>query len=164
MRLQDAEEGTYDCIIVDSSDPVGPAEQLFQKPFFEHIHRALRPGGVICTQAESVWLHMPIITGLAQMCSEVFVGGSVSYGYTTIPTYPSGQIGFMICSKAGPDGAAPLDVREPRQTVSHEQLKFYSPAMHGASFVLPAFAQTTLGSSLTFQKDLPPPETSAPST
>jgi hypothetical protein len=28
---QDAEEGTYDVIIVDSSDPVGPAEVLFQK-------------------------------------------------------------------------------------------------------------------------------------
>jgi spermidine synthase len=151
--LQDAEEGTYDCIIVDSSDPVGPAEQLFQKPFFEHIHRALRPGGVVCTQAESVWLHMPIITGLAQMCSEVFVGGSVSYGYTTIPTYPSGQIGFMICSKAD---TSVLDVREPRQHVSHELLKFYSPAMHRAAFVLPAFAQTTLGSSLTFQKDAAP--------
>jgi hypothetical protein len=29
--VQDAEEGTYDLIVVDSSDPVGPAEVLFQK-------------------------------------------------------------------------------------------------------------------------------------
>lgn len=29
--VEDAEEGSYDVIIVDSSDPVGPAEVLFQK-------------------------------------------------------------------------------------------------------------------------------------
>ena len=29
--VQEAAEGTYDAIIVDSSDPVGPAEVLFQK-------------------------------------------------------------------------------------------------------------------------------------
>ena len=34
-------------------------------------------------------------------CLQVFVGGTVSYAYTCIPTYPSGQIGFMLCSKAG---------------------------------------------------------------
>ena len=40
------------------------------------------------TQGESLWLHLPIIKELAAMCHEVFVGGSVSYAYTTIPTYP----------------------------------------------------------------------------
>lgn len=29
--VTDAEEGTYDAIIVDSSDPVGPAEVLFEE-------------------------------------------------------------------------------------------------------------------------------------
>ena len=39
-------------------------------------------------QGESLWLHLPIIKELAAMCHKVFVGGSVSYAYTTIPTYP----------------------------------------------------------------------------
>ena len=39
-------------------------------------------------QAESLWLHLPIITELASMCHRVFAGGSVQYAYTTIPTYP----------------------------------------------------------------------------
>ena len=39
-------------------------------------------------QGESLWLHLPIIKELAAMCHEVFVGGSVTYAYTTIPTYP----------------------------------------------------------------------------
>ena len=77
--MQECAEGTYDAIIVDSSDPIGPAEVLFQKvvyffelfikqsvsvplsfvhgcyrqPFFQKLERALRPGGVICTQVSN---------------------------------------------------------------------------------------------------------------
>ena len=40
----------FDVIITDSSDPEGPAETLFQKPYFELLHEALREGGVIITQ------------------------------------------------------------------------------------------------------------------
>jgi spermidine synthase len=69
------------------------------------MHRALRPGGVVCTQAESLWLHLDIIKALASMCARVFEGGSVDYAYTTIPTYPSGQM------KAG----GGFDARAPRQ-------------------------------------------------
>jgi len=41
---------TFDVIITDSSDPEGPAESLFKKPYFELLHGALREGGVITTQ------------------------------------------------------------------------------------------------------------------
>jgi len=44
----------FDVIITDSSDPVGPAESLFQKPYFELLHGALREGGVITTQGLSL--------------------------------------------------------------------------------------------------------------
>lgn len=40
----------FDVIITDSSDPEGPAESLFQKPYFELLFAALREGGVITTQ------------------------------------------------------------------------------------------------------------------
>ncbi|WIA37410.1 hypothetical protein OEZ86_014335 [Tetradesmus obliquus] len=149
--VQDAAEGSYDVIIVDSSDPVGPAEVLYQQPFFEAMHRALRPGGIICTQAESLWLHMDIIKSLASMCKTVFAGGSVSYAYTTIPTYPSGQIGMMVCCKG-----QQLDMRQPRQPApgAHEQLgigplRYYSPDIHKAAFVLPQYAYDELKDSLT---------------
>jgi|MDSW01.2.fsa_nt_gb spermidine synthase len=99
----DAEAESYDAIIVDSSDPVGPAAVLFERDFFEKIHRALKPGGVVCTQGECVWLHAELIKDVLEMCKSIFVGGSVQYGFTTIPTYPSGQIGFVMCSK--PDAA-----------------------------------------------------------
>ena len=43
-------KGEFDVIITDSSDPEGPAESLFQKPYFELLYGALRDGGVITTQ------------------------------------------------------------------------------------------------------------------
>ena len=47
---------SYDIIITDFSDPVGPADSLFKKPYFLLLHDALTPGGDISTQGECLWL------------------------------------------------------------------------------------------------------------
>lgn len=49
----------FDVIITDSSDPEGPAESLFQKPYFELLYGALRDGGVVTTQGCSSHLLSP---------------------------------------------------------------------------------------------------------
>ncbi|KAI0350788.1 hypothetical protein OH77DRAFT_1439643 [Trametes cingulata] len=58
---------TYDVIITDSSDPVGPAASLFQKPYFELLRDALTPGGHISTQGECLWIHPDLMQDL--LCS-----------------------------------------------------------------------------------------------
>lgn len=79
--------------------------------------------------------------------------GSVRYAYTTIPTYPSGQIGFMVCTKAK-DDESPRDPSVPSRPppsktdaggVERGPLKYYSEALHSAAFSLPAFAKAELG-------------------
>ncbi|KIJ97596.1 hypothetical protein K443DRAFT_681415 [Laccaria amethystina LaAM-08-1] len=128
-------EATYDVIITDSSDPVGPAESLFQKPYFQLLHDALTPGGHISTQGECLWLHLPLIKELREMTSSLFAVSE--YAYTTIPTYPSGQIGFIICAKApGRDLKTP--VREVKET------RYYNAALHSSAFKLPEFARVLL--------------------
>ncbi|TKY58630.1 Spermidine synthase 2 [Spatholobus suberectus] len=126
--LKEVPEGTYDAVIVDSSDPIGPAQELFEKPFFESVAKALRPGGVVCTQAESIWLHMNIIEDIVANCCQIFKG-SVNYAWTTVPTYPSGMIGFMLCSTEGP----PVDFKHPVNPIDENEcqksvrpLKFYN--------------------------------------
>ena len=118
----------------------------YTSPFYEILHSALRPGGVVCTQAESLWLHLDLIKELHSVCSNVFKdkdgNGDVRYAYTTIPTYPSGQIGFMMCQKKS--------VQESSQKLGYSRrnappsLKYYSNAIHEAAFVLPKFAEDAL--------------------
>jgi spermidine synthase len=50
FKFLDEYKNAFDVIITDSSDPDGPAESLFQKSYFQLLHDALRPGGVITTQ------------------------------------------------------------------------------------------------------------------
>ncbi|WVZ62814.1 hypothetical protein U9M48_012516 [Paspalum notatum var. saurae] len=147
--LKNVPEGTYDAVIVDSSDPIGPAQELFEKPFFQSVAKALRPGGVVCTQAESIWLHMHIIEDIVVNCRQVFKG-SVNYAWTTVPTYPSGVIGFMLCSTEGPA----VDFQHPVYNIEEDEhstkskgpLKFYNSEIHTASFCLPSFAKRVIES------------------
>jgi spermidine synthase len=82
-----------------------------------------------------------LITKLKQDCKEVFP--TVEYGYTTIPTYPSGQIGFMVCSKdASRDVTKPLRTFTPEQ--EEELCRYYNAEIHKAAFVLPTFARAAL--------------------
>lgn len=128
-------ESTYDVIITDSSDPVGPAESLFQKPYFQLLHDALTPGGHISTQGECLWIHLPLITDLKKMTAGLFP--VAEYAFTTIPTYPSGQIGFMLASKE-----AGRDMRTPLRQVPG--CKYYNGNVHRAAFVLPEFGRAML--------------------
>ncbi|CAI0546708.1 unnamed protein product [Linum tenue] len=140
--LQHTAKGKYDAIIVDSSDPVGPAQELVEKPFFETIARALRPGGVLCNMAESMWLHTHLIEDMISICRETFKG-SVHYAWASVPTYPSGVIGFLLCSTEGPavDFLNPVNpIEEVEGAGKHKrELRFYNSEMHRAAFALPNF-------------------------
>ncbi|XP_008783851.2 spermine synthase-like isoform X1 [Phoenix dactylifera] len=142
--MQNVPEGMYDAIIVDSSDPIGPAQELVERPFFDTIARALKPGGVLCNQAESMWLHTHLIQDMLSICLETFKG-SVRYAWTSVPTYPSGAIGFLLCAKDGPpvnfmNPINPIEKQERAIKVGRE-VKFYNSEMHKAAFILPSFAK-----------------------
>jgi spermidine synthase len=124
-------KGRYDVIIVDSTEPVGPAVGLFQKPFYEGIYEALKEDGIMVAQTESPWFNRDLIRQVYRDISATF---PIARLYTaSIPTYPSGLWSFTIGSKK----YDPLNVNEA------ELLKFdtryYRPEMHKALFELPAF-------------------------
>lgn len=115
----------FDVIITDSSDPegiiffqqsrywwssVGPAESLFQESFYSLLKSALKsPHGIICCQGESIWLHLDLIKKIVQFTRNVFP--TVAYAFASTPTYPSGTIGFLICSleKVDPFNPSPFN-------------------------------------------------------
>ena len=78
--------------------PAGPAESLFGDEYYMLISKALRHGGIVCSQGENPWFHADIIDKLISGCKKIFP--VVDYAYTCIPTYPGGQIGFLLCSNS----------------------------------------------------------------
>jgi len=136
--------GTYDVIIADTSDPVGPAAALFEAPFYKCMFNTLRPGGKIATQAESIWLNLDLIKRLVGSNLDTFA--NVEYATTQIPTYPCGQIGFLLCSKADHGLTKPSCKKPLRQPDAEftKKLRYYTPEVHKAAFILPKFVQDAI--------------------
>jgi spermidine synthase len=138
-KYLDDHENVFDIIICDSSDPLGPASSLFGKAFYKSMFKSLRAGGIICTQAECIWLHLDLIQDIMLSASDTFK--SVEYACCGVPTYPSGQIGFIIGGKDRESCKRPL--RTPSYDQQNE-MRYYTPDIHAASFILPAFAERRL--------------------
>ena len=128
---------TYDVIIVDSTDPVGPAIGLFARDFYESIGRALRPDGLFVAQTES-----PFLTG--DLISRVYADISSIFPITrlylaSIPTYPSGLWSFTVGSKR----YDPAHIADPARAAGLAT-RYYTPELHAAAFTLPRFVQELL--------------------
>ena len=135
--IQD-KDGFYDLIIVDSTDPGGPGAPLFTAEFYANLKRALRPGGVVATQAESPWLLPDVVKQLfsAAKANFKFTG----YGAISVPTYPTGMIAVCAASDS-------KDISIPAREVEPEiasQLRYYNSTIHRAAFALPNFVKNLL--------------------
>lgn len=132
----------YDVIITDSSDPVGPAESLFQESYFALMKQALKPGGIVCSQGGTYWTDLEHIKSTLNGCKNQFpVAG---YAIASVPSYPCGQIGFIIGSL---DTTRTL--KEPTKIFTNNEidqmnLKYYTSEAHRAAFVLPRFVEKRL--------------------
>ncbi|RVW52866.1 Spermidine synthase [Vitis vinifera] len=141
--LKSVPEATYDAIILDAFQEMGPsAQELADKHILESVARALRPGGVLSTQAESMWNKNFILEDIIADCRKIFKG-SVNYAWTTVPVYSSGVVGFILCATEGP----PVDFKHPinpidavpNHGVAKGPPKFYNAEVHTAAFCLPSF-------------------------
>lgn len=124
-------DNQYDVIMVDSTEPVGPAVQLFSKGFYAGISKALKEDGIFVAQTDNPWFKADLIQTVYRDVSEIF---PITRLYTAnIPTYPSGLWTFMLGSKQHD----PLQVNETR---FHDiETKYYTKELHRAAFVLPKF-------------------------
>lgn len=132
-------ERAFDLIIIDSTDPIGPAVGLFQSEFFEATRRALRSGGVLVNQTESVHWSPKLVAAVVRQMREVFPLVSTFWG--AIPTYPSGS----WCWSYASDTRAPrdhFDAARARRVA--ESCQYYTPEMQEAAFVLPQFLRRAL--------------------
>ncbi len=127
---------TYDIIIVDSTDPVGPAEGLFSAAFYKDIFEALKDDGIFVAQTESPFVNRALISRLYKDISGIF---PVTRLYlANVPTYPGGLWSFTMGSKK----YDPLDVDI--SEIPQLDTRYYSPAIHRTCFILPPFVKELL--------------------
>ena len=96
----DAADASYDVVLVDGSDPAGPAEGLFNRTFFNHCRRILKPGGVFATQSESPEAFRDVHIAMVRLIREVFGHADPLYGW--VPMYPSGWWSWTFAATDGP--------------------------------------------------------------
>ena len=125
----------YDIVIVDSTDPGGPGEPLFNGEFYTGIKAALREGGVVTSQGESAFLLPDIVARLNRITGKVFKYS----GYATlhVPTYPTGVIGACVASDFAEVTTPAREVEPELQKV----LRYYNSEIHTACFVQPNFVR-----------------------
>jgi spermidine synthase len=121
----------FDVILVDSTDPVGPAEGLISEEFYRLAAGALARDGIFAMQTGSPLLMRDELDAAAGRMGRVFPIVKTYLGH--VPSYP----GVLWSWTAG---SATLDPSIPRRTPP-AGLRYYTPDVHRASFALPAYLQ-----------------------
>lgn len=129
-------KNSYDVIIIDSTDPVGPAEGLFSAAFYRDIFDALREDGIFVAQTESPFFNADLIQRIYRDVAGIFPVPRLFLG--NVPTYPGGLWTFTMGSKK----YDPLQVDTGQ--IKALQTKYYSPAVHRSCFTLPPFVAQLL--------------------
>jgi spermidine synthase len=90
-------EGELDVIMVDLTDPIGPAARLFEDEFYALCERSLRADGMLVAQTESIHFHPDVV----QSCFEALRGRfeHTDLLWTAIATYPGAFWTFGFASK-----------------------------------------------------------------
>jgi spermidine synthase len=142
--LENAAAESFDLIIIDGSDPEGPAEGLFSKSFYENVYRCLTSDGVLTLQSESPHFNGKAFAELHHCLQDVFGGDKVHCYLGFIPTYPTGMWAFNFASKGDIHPTANLDDSKAEAFSQAQELKYYSAEMQRAAFTLPPFVKQML--------------------
>jgi spermidine synthase len=130
-------DARFDIIIVDSPDPVGPAQALFSERFYKDIYNALKSGGIMVRQTGSLHLQAEE-QGQAHRLLKNLFQYSFFYLYS-VPTYVGGLFSTVFCS----DTINPntVDINSISERFSHNNLmtRYYSPELHVRAFGIPPF-------------------------
>lgn len=89
--------GLYDVIIIDSSDPVGPAEELFSEDFYVNAKKCLKPDGILVCQSQSPIFNKDILKGTYRTLKRHF--NIVRTYKAVVPSYPGGLWSFTMASQ-----------------------------------------------------------------
>jgi len=124
----------FDVILLDTSDPVGPAEVLYKREFYENCKKSLNENGILVTQAESPWSQLETIKKLLKEIKGVFSKSLLYLAH--IPTYPGGLWSFLMLGEN-------FEIGKTHRPVPCG-LKYYNEEIHMGMTALPQYVKEAL--------------------
>jgi spermidine synthase len=137
--MANCEPGSVDIVIVDSTDPVGPAEGLFNKAFYASCFRALKDDGILVQQSESPLVLLDLIR---EMRGEMGKAGFTAFKTLPFPQpcYPTGWWSCTLAKKAGD-----FEFREADARAKAFDTRYYIAEIHRGALTPPPFVAAALG-------------------
>ena len=136
--MAECEPESLDVVIVDSTDPVGPAEGLFNKAFYESCFRALKDDGILVQQSESPLVLLELIR---EMRTEMAKAGFSAFRTLPFPQ-PCYPTGWWSCTLARKSGGFDYRVADARAKTFAS--RYYSADIHAAALAMPPFMAQAL--------------------
>ncbi|WP_099189565.1 polyamine aminopropyltransferase [Tepidibacter mesophilus] len=141
IKFVEGKENTYDLIIVDSTDPIGPGEGLFTTEFYTNCYKALTEKGILINQNESPYYseNAREMSRAHKKIKKIFPIAK-AYQYH-MPTYPSGHWLFGFASKQ----LDPIkDLDQEKWNSLGIKTKYYNTDIHIGAFALPTYVKEML--------------------
>ena len=113
--IKNQPDASIDVLIIDSTDPIGPAEQLFGPAFLAEAYRTLSKDGIIVQQSESPLLHADTI--IADLEAKL-TGAGFKHPQQVLfpqPSYPSGWWSATMAQKSEAPLAPRYDAIEAKE-------------------------------------------------
>ncbi len=136
-------KNNFDIIIIDSTDPIGPAEGLFSRDFYKDIFGALKNDGIVVAQAETPYFYKKIQKNYFSMLKDIFP--YVTMFLSHIPFYPSGTWSLAFASKKYNETDQP---RLAEMDDFSKNLNYFNKEVYKACFALPNFVKKIVNKSL----------------
>lgn len=127
--------GRLDVVMVDLTDPIGPAARLFEDEFYAVCEASLRDDGFLVAQTESIHFHPDVVRSCFTTLKARFAHADLLW--TAIATYPGAFWTFSLASKQ-------LDPRVVRRRPAVDT-RLYDVDAHDWFFIPPPVRNRLLG-------------------
>ncbi|MFO0745364.1 MAG: polyamine aminopropyltransferase [Myxococcota bacterium] len=133
----------YDVVIVDGSDPTGPAVGLFNEDFYRGCKRVMGERAVFITQSESPIAHLDVHLDMIRTIRNVFGAAHPLYG--TVPLYPTGSWSWTWAATGGVDRFA---VNPERAARIEADARYWNRDIHRGAFAVPTHVLRALAETI----------------
>lgn len=132
----------YDLIICDSTDPIGPGENLFTLEFYRNCKKILNDDGIMVTQNGVMFFQLDEVINTEKAFQSLYK--DTSFYRASVPTYAGGDMAFGWASDQKNHRLTDLQTIKNRYLNSKIKTKYYTPEIHMAAFAMPQYVLDAL--------------------